>query len=773
MRKIYIFVLIIGIALLISGCVNLSSTNKEPSNNVINPEYTNFNDIDVVEKQLTIGYSDPSSLQNIVKELKGEIVQDFPAIKVAVVNIESGVEKTFELINKKSFNGIRYIEPVYKTELIQPEISDDFDIASISQDTLVDHQWALNILNATEAWNYATGEGVVVAVIDTGVDCGHPDLMSQTVPGYDTYTGNIIMPGDDYSGPDSHGTHVAGIISAKKDNNEGIVGLAYDSKIMPIRVLFEGSGSTLNVALGILWAAEHGADVINMSLGGAGFSKMLDEITSYAIENGVTVVSSSGNDHTDQYYQHPGNIPGVIAVGATDVNDDIVYFSNRGDYLSVGAPGLAILSTVPRNFTNAPWPDGGVNGLPYAYYQGTSMAAPYVAAAAALVKEAYPEASPYQIRKLLEGSAKDIEESGYDTAAGYGRIDPLAALNTSIDNYPAGGNLKINIFDHLGINKEIGSAVSISIINSAGKRYFSKTDMYGETRFNEIDPGVYDVYVGGPDSLDAFAPTWRIEEELFHKETGVLVGNNKTLNINLDSSFSAEIIGEQDKNYQAQLINEYGITVEVLDFIATGTIIIPETALGGQYSLFVSGEQLPLNEELIDNFETGVFNPEWTLGGDATPMIQDTEVSSGTHAVQFGNIGDDQSSFFEREINVPASPEGYTTYLLFDAKISTEANWDFLYVMIDDQTVFTESGELEWDSYRVPVSAGTHTLTFMYEKDSGASEGQDTAWIDEIGLISLKTVEGTVNINGHTIPIFGPVNGIIDDTGMGIPWTLF
>src|SRR5690606_7955394 len=195
---------------------------------------------------------------------------------------------------------------------------------------------------------------------DTGVQLDHPDLAGGVTEGY-----NVVGDGppDDDVG---HGTHVAGVISAAVNNREGVAGMSWYNKVMPIKVLdSSGTGTTYSVAEGLIWAVDHGAKVINMSLGNYASAEFLHDAIRYAYDHDVVLIAASGNDDTDRP-GFPAAYPEVSAVAATDANGRKASFSNYGDYIGVAAPGDNIPSTYPGN--------------QYAALSGTSMASPHVAA---------------------------------------------------------------------------------------------------------------------------------------------------------------------------------------------------------------------------------------------------------------------------------------------------------------------------------------------------------------------------------------------------------
>lgn len=251
----------------------------------------------------------------------------------------------------------------------------------------------------------------------------HPDLKGRLVPGI-----NIVDPSNPPDDDVGHGTHVAGIIAAEVNNNEGIAGMTWYTKIMPVKVLDStGAGSTYSVAEGIIWATDHGAKIINMSLGNYAEAEFLHDALKYAHERGVVIVAASGNDNTDRP-GYPAAYPEVIAVSATDPDESRAEYSNYGDYIDVAAPGTSIPSTYP--------------GSRYAALSGTSMACPHVSALASLIRATNSHLTNTEVTDILRRTAKDLGRSGKDNDFGYGQIDVKAALlasngtSTSLQFYP-------------------------------------------------------------------------------------------------------------------------------------------------------------------------------------------------------------------------------------------------------------------------------------------------------------------------------------------------
>ncbi len=265
-------------------------------------------------------------------------------------------------------------------------------------------QWHMSRVNATRAWDYACGKGVTVAVIDTGVACydgngfmkGSDLRGTSCVPGYN-FVGKNAFAADDQG----HGTHVAGTIAQTTNNGVGVAGLAHCANLMPVKVLSaRGWGTSADVAEGIRWAADHGAHVINMSLGSPQRSGVIENAVKHAVKKGVIIVAAAGNN--GRAVGFPAAYDGVIAVSATDRNDAIAWFSSRGPQIAIGAPGVAV--------TQQTICESGKNKCEqWGVFNGTSMASPHVAGAAALlVGQGITDADA--VKSVLQATAKPKTE---------------------------------------------------------------------------------------------------------------------------------------------------------------------------------------------------------------------------------------------------------------------------------------------------------------------------------------------------------------------------
>jgi len=325
-----------------------------------------------------------------------------------------------------------------------------------TSDTYRSRQWNLDRISAEPAWLRSTGTGAVVAVVDTGADLTHPDLAANLIVNNDadmvepkgtctTVKRRTTCVQDGPADKNGHGTHVAGTIAAVTNNGLGVAGVAPGAKVLPVRVLdADGSGTTDQVAAGIRYAANHGADVINLSLGflsGADrVVKLIGELApvysalDYAWSKNVVIVIAAGND-TAPLCAEPSAYPHAICVGATDPNDLPSFYSNSEPTMTsqfLRAPGGAatlfckddVLSTVWRGATHSSCsPQNG-----YDAYAGTSMATPHVSAVAALIASLHPAWTNQQIVDQILHSADDLGTPGRDPVYGWGRLNANRAV---------------------------------------------------------------------------------------------------------------------------------------------------------------------------------------------------------------------------------------------------------------------------------------------------------------------------------------------------------
>jgi thermitase len=342
----------------------------------------------------------------------GESIEDLGIYKVQVT---AGHELE-AVASLRSRSDVAYAAPNYQVHALEEP-----------DDSFYSSQWAYPIIQAPRAWDITTGSSaVIIAIVDSGVDLTHPDLVSKLVAGYD-YIDNDSTPQDLYG----HGTHVAGIAAAATDNGLGVAGTSWGARIMPVRVLdASGRGYDYQIIQGIQYAADNGARIINLSLGreAMGYPDNYVPAINYARSKGALVVAAGGNCGDPIYYASNGcseyNAPiypaaneGVLAVAATDDDDYRSSFSNQGSYIDVAAPGSSIFSTYLSS--------------DYRTLGGTSMATPFVSGLASLIWSTHRSMTIDEVEQLIKSSADDLGSAGFDNSFGWGRINLYRAQTLS------------------------------------------------------------------------------------------------------------------------------------------------------------------------------------------------------------------------------------------------------------------------------------------------------------------------------------------------------
>jgi hypothetical protein len=334
------------------------------------------------------------------------LIDTIPRLRAAVLGVPPGEEERWIA----DFSSDERVLVAERNAILQTLTAPDDPIYK-------EFQWGLRKIGMEAVWDVTIGDpNVIVAVLDTGVDEAHPDLEPNMIEGYD-----FVNDDPDAWDDSSHGTHVAGVIAALGNNAEGTAGIAWRSKILPIKVLdSNGLGPDAAVSKGIIYAVENKARIINLSSGTPYQSRLLDEAVRFAERRGVLVVAAAGNtgDKGNEVI-YPAAYPTVMAVGATDEKDGAPPFSQRQPYVSIAAPGVDVPGPA--------WRDSG-NG-PYILHTGTSAAAPHVSGLAALLLSVKFDQTPAQLRDLIMSTADVVNPRTGGSFLGAGRINALKAVS--------------------------------------------------------------------------------------------------------------------------------------------------------------------------------------------------------------------------------------------------------------------------------------------------------------------------------------------------------
>ena len=452
--KLFVLLLAISVLLMLSGmdvyAKNNSKhikTDSDGTRKYTIPPGAEFDDEHILVK---FRADTPDSQKaNIHKKNNGKSVKHYKRVRGYKVKVQKN--RIAEAINDylKDEN-VEYAEPDYIRKLFLTPNDTDYSQLWGLHNTGQSGGTADADIDMPEAWDIETGDSaVVIAVTDSGVDWDHPDLAANIWTNSGEIVGNgvdddgngyiddvrgwdfvnvgsgSVYPGEDPGPADNdpmdfygHGTHVSGIASAIGDNNEGIAGVSWNSKIMALRVAYKhvsgvGALSTSSLIEAISYAADNGADIINFSLGGTTYSSSEKDAIDFAYSQGVVMVAAAGNEDTSDK-NYPAAYDNVLSVAATDHNDARASFSNYGSWIDVSAPGEDIYSTM---FDDS-----------YGLKTGTSMSSPYVAGLAALIRSKYPAFPNDEVMRRIEASADDVDAAGWDQYTGSGRINAYQAL---------------------------------------------------------------------------------------------------------------------------------------------------------------------------------------------------------------------------------------------------------------------------------------------------------------------------------------------------------
>tara|TARA_R110000868_G_scaffold4171_8_gene25905 strand:- start:5464 stop:8154 length:2691 start_codon:yes stop_codon:yes gene_type:complete len=550
-------------------------------------------------------------------------------------------------------------------------------------DRRYNEQWNYSAIDLPLAWELSTGErsdgtDVVVAVVDTGVFLSHSDLSGQlTSDGYDFISSssnandgdgidnNPDDPGDNTTAGLSswHGTHVAGTIAASTNNNLGVAGIAWATKIMPVRVLGLQGGTSYDILQGMYYAAglsndsgtvpDQSADIINLSLGGTSRSQAEQNAITAIHDAGVIIVAASGNDGNSTV-NYPAGYTNVIAVGATDAADNIAYYSSYGSHLDLAAPG----GDTNRDLNNDGYQDGilstlvndssGTRRSSYGYYNGTSMAAPHVAGVIALMKAVYPELTPDNLDSLIASGSisDDLGDSGHDNYFGYGRINALKAVNAALELATTGTVVLPVLLQTSPSLMSIGSTDSARFtLTNAGGGEPAITSVSATASWLSVTPetidaqgfGSYLVSVTRTDLADGYYS----DKITITSDTG----NSVTLSVNMTVG---TITGDGELTIQYVLfMDSNGDVVEEAVTNSDGSFTASVTA--GDYVLYV-GSDIDVDYVICTDGETcGAYptlnNPETVTVSDSpvsglamtvsiqTPTVTDTDTTSSASAL--------------------------------------------------------------------------------------------------------------------------------------------
>lgn len=463
------------------------------------------------EKENTTEPGEPGTIDEPSSEnpVQGDIIVKIdPMVSLHEVDeLVSGIRiKTFAY-----FNNCRYllydlsddqnIEDTLVTlmasgKVIHAEKNEEYSLCFKPDDTYYDHyQYSPRITHCEDAWDITQGDNsIIVAILDTGINGNHEDLTNRVIAGRDIVAGEDI-PASINSDSQGHGTYVAGITGAIGNNGKGIAGVTWNVQLMPVKVFSETIYTTsAHIAEGLIWAIDHEADIVNMSLGGGLFSVAVNDAVNYAHQKNVVLVAAMGNDYKAKI-KYPAALPGIIAVGSSNGRDEVSNFSTSGYHISVVAPGESIYSLKHSSNTE------------YMFGSGTSAATPFVAGIAALLLSVNPDLNPEQVRSIIEDGADPLGADDFDPEYGHGRVNVYNTLTIpERNNY---GSITVQVTNK---GEPIGG-IKVLILDNTDSRIIqagitshggTSGGVNGQIVFNFIRLGDYKVrvQVGSPQVYD-------------------------------------------------------------------------------------------------------------------------------------------------------------------------------------------------------------------------------------------------------------------------------
>jgi len=695
---------------------------------------------DFVPGELLVKFKPSSTeekMQNAHKSVGAQKIGEIKGLKVHQVKLPKGLKEKDAIIKYKKLADVEYAEPnYYRRTLVTPN------------DTYYGHQWALAKTKVPQAWNTTTGNEVIVAVIDTGVDYDHEDLAGKVIKGYD-YINNDSDPMDD----NWHGTHVAGIVAATTNNSKGIAGVSWGAKIMAVKVLnSSGNGTDLTVSNGITYAADNGAKIINLSLGGYSNSSTMENAIYYAQSKGCVIIAAAGNDNTSNIL-YPAGYQNVIGVSATDDTDAKASYSNYGWYVDVAAPGgYGDVENHPTRNVLSCYLDND-----YAYSAGTSMAAPYVAGLASLIATRYPGRSASQLIRSMYQAVDDLGAAGRDNYFGHGRINAEKAVTTYIASAEenASGVSYSGSWSNGSSSHASGGAFKYSSSTGALVTYsFYGTSVSWIAR-KSTSSGIAKVYIDGVYQKDVDLYGNLDHQQVIYTKTG-LSQENHTITI--------EVKGTRNGSSSGFEINVDAFDIVTLEDTTAPTTTITASPLApdGNNDWYKTAPEITLTTD-----ETATIYYKWDNGSYQMYSSPITAPAGNrtltTYAVDLaGNAEVAHSSNFKVDTDVPAKPEPRVVAL---SNGDFKASWtstdehsgiDYYEVTINGETT-TTSGQSHTfkpelgDLYTISVKAYDRAGRFSPEGTKFAKFNNTPFIATPLGINVAVAIKPLINIPPATI----------------------
>ncbi len=749
--------------------------------------------LNVADNEGSINPKDVYFLDGLIEKYQiSELVMPFKSAKSDV--LQRTFKMDFEDIEDieglvKDLNNhpdIEYAEPA-PLFFISMDVNDPYYNTNLDGGMMgsANSSWHLNLINASTAWDVTTGDSdIVVAVLDNAIYIDHPDLANVVSMAVDLGNGD-----DDPNPPEStyiwsHGTHSAGLVGAETNNGIGVASIGNGVSIMAVKLGDDASDGQAMAAgfEGIVWAADNGADVINMSWGSPQFFQTMQNIVNYAYNQGCVLVGAAGNngngaetqmneDIPVNYVGYPAALEHVIAVGSCDIGDNKSDFSNYGTWIDVLAPGgyateglmgigaFSVLSTT-ANEPGTAWDmmDGSTGGAAtygvsgnYDVMQGTSMACPVTAGLCGLILSANPDLTPEELTQILKSTCADVDAQNAEfiDSIGAGRIDALAAVQAA---YDANADLVAD-FEASEVVIGVGETVNFTDLTTGTPNSWSwifeggmpaASDIQNPTNIQYNTEGIYEVTLTVSDGTNT-------DTEV--KTTFIIVGQNGSLAesawIEQNTHFESAYRGV----FMTEIVDEN--TAWIMTYDGTGGSITRDIAVTGNAGI----SWTPAVIDVAENYAPGDISAvsatnAWVAvydvnGGGGVYVTEDAG-TTWTHQItaEFSN-----SSSFANVIHMFNANEGYCQGdpINGEFEIYTTSDGGENWTLLDGASIpDAESGEMGWTGVADAVGDvawfGTNTGRIFKTTDRGASWNVYSTGEDNVSKLSFADADNGVAI---------------------------
>ena len=619
-----------------------------------------------------------AALDHAVAAHGGNVIGQLDGLDIFVVALPPTASEKAVANALKQHPHIKFAEP-------DALIRADF----VPNDTYYSSEWHLQTMDAPNAWNLANGSGVVVAILDSGIDATHPDLANQLVPGWNFWDNNSNTT-DVYG----HGTKVAGVVAAAGNNGIGVAGVAYGARLMPIRVTdTSGYASLSALANGLTYAADHGARVANMSFAVQSYSTVISA-AQYFMNKGGVVMNSAGNSGV---LDSTAASSALVSVGATDSTDTIASFSSYGPYVDVSAPGVGIWTTTMG---------GGYGGV-----SGTSFSSPLTAAVAAVMMSANSNLAPAQIVSLLESTSVDLGSGGYDTYYGYGRVSAGQAVAAAAAGAPTDSQAP-----SVAIASPTGGSVS-GIVNAN----VNASDNVGVSKVELLVNGT----VVGTDTVSPYAFSW---------DSSALAGSSATLTARAyDAAGNVGTSSPVLVNVASVVTTDTTPPTVSIASPSGGTVTgVVSVSVNANDNVGVSRVDLLVNGSVVSSDSTGPYSFSW----DSSALVGTTATLTARAYDAAGNAATSPSVTVTVASGAPPSNPDTTPPVVtignpangstvggnvnISASASDNVKVASLTLSIDGSVVASSNGSsvaYKWAARK--ASSGTHVITAVARDSSG------------------------------------------------------